>query len=84
MNGMKQKLETFDESEHRRQKLERENQDLAAELDKLSLIQVSSLKMIHFDLDSSGLLTCTPRGLFTSMLSNIVQNRLLCYWSGSL
>ena len=41
MNGMKQKLEIFDESEHKRQKLERENQDLVAELDKLSLIQVS-------------------------------------------
>ena len=37
---MKVKLESFDESEHRRQKLEREKQDLVAELEKLSLIQV--------------------------------------------
>jgi len=39
VNAMKVKLESFDESEHRRQKLEREKQDLVAELEKLSLIQ---------------------------------------------
>merc|ERR1719225_126143 len=39
VNAMKVKLETFDDSEHRRQKLEREKQDLVAELEKLSLIQ---------------------------------------------
>ena len=37
---VKQKLESLDESEHKRQKLERENQNLVAELEKLSLIQV--------------------------------------------
>jgi len=36
---VRQKLEGLDESEHKRQKLERENQNLVAELEKLSLIQ---------------------------------------------
>ena len=44
---MKLRLESLDESEHKRQKLERENQDLVAELEKLSLIQVRE----HLSLD---------------------------------
>ena len=40
MAAMKVKLESLEEAEHKRQKLERENQDLVAELEKLSLIQV--------------------------------------------
>lgn len=42
---MKVKLESFDESEHRRQKLEREKQDLVAELEKFSCMQVRNKRI---------------------------------------
>ena len=39
LTNMKRRLETLEEAEHEKQKLERENQDLVAEPEKLALIQ---------------------------------------------